>query len=579
MSIKLKINGREVVGQEGQTILQVAQANNIDIPTLCYLNLHEIGLVCNHGSCRVCVVEVAGRRNLCPACVTPITEGMDIQTNSPRARLARKTNMDLLLSNHPQDCLVCEKSGNCALQELATKLQMKKIDYAGPISQPNHVEESIAIQRNPAKCILCGHCVDMCSKVQTVGALGSINRGFDTKMGPALDKTLDETACVNCGQCVTVCPTGALTQRNQTDVVRKVLRDPNKYVVIQTAPATRVALGDEFGYEVGTNVAGKMVAALRELGFKKVFDTNFAADLTIIEETAEFLERFTKKENLPLITSCCPGWIKFIEHQYPELLNHPSSCKSPQNMEGALIKTYFAEKAGIDPKDIFVVSLMPCIAKKYESQREELSVNGLQDVDLSISVHELAVLIKEEGINFRELADAEFDSPLGDGTGAADIFANTGGVLEAVVRHAAKELTGEDKSVEYHALRGESGIQTATVNLNGAEIKVAVASGLGNARKLLEEIKAGTCEYDAIEVMACPGGCVAGGGQPIHIDMPRVEVIAKRHAGIYAIDAGKPTRISSQNPDVKRVYDEYLGKPNSHKAHELLHTHFVARKK
>lgn len=577
MSVNIKINGRPCLAKPGQTILQAAAENNIKIPTLCYLYDSATGVNHAPASCRVCVVEIAGRRNLAPACVTTVTEGLEIITNSQRARDARKNNLDLLLSDHPQDCLVCDKSGKCELQNLAAEFGIRDITYKGKMSKENSCVVSTSLKRNSSKCILCGRCVEVCKKVQSVSVISATKRGFHTTITSEFDYNADQTNCINCGQCVKVCPTGALMQTDQSEELLKVLNDKAKYVVVHTAPGTRIALGDEFGHEIGTNVQGKMIAALKTLGFKKVFDTNFGADLTIMEEGTEFLNRFTKKEKLPLMTSCCPGWVKFVEHNYPDLLDNLSTCKSPQNMTGALIKSYFAQKEGLDPKDIYVVSIMPCIAKKFESGREELNVNGLQDNDLAISVKELAVVIKKAGINFNELDDANYDSLLGASTGAADIFANTGGVIEAVVRNAAYLLDNKTTDVDVVPLRGETGVREAEVTAGGHKIRLAVVSGLANARKVLDNIKAGTVSYDAIEVMACPGGCVNGGGQPEHLDVTTEEILKKRHEGIYDLDKNKEKRISALNPEVQTLYKDFLKEPNSHLAHELLHTHYKKR--
>ncbi len=571
MLVKVTINHQVFEEDSSLTILQVAKKHGIRIPTLCYLMKEESNFEHKPASCRVCVVEVKGKNNLVPACATNITDGMEVSTNNMRVLKERRTVVELLLSNHPKDCLTCEKSGKCALQDLAIELGIKSVPFDGPMSQENKTIYNRVIKRNPSKCVLCGRCVAVCDKIQSVGALSASKRGFETIIS-------SPNNCINCGQCVQVCPTGALLQVDNTSDVEKALMDDEKYVIIHTAPATRVSLGEEFGMEPGTDVTGKMVTALRMLGFKKVFDTNFGADLTIMEETAEFVSRLKNKENLPLITSCCPGWIKFIETQYPEMLNLPSSCKSPQEMFGAIAKTYFAQKEGIDPKNLVVVSLMPCIAKKDECSREEMQVDGVRETDYSISVKECAAMLKRYGIDFAHLEDGTFDSPLGQSTGAADIFANTGGVIEAVARTASIWLTGKLPDVEFHAVRGLSGTREAKVNIGDLSINLCVISGLANARKVLEEIKKGTVHYDAIEVMACPGGCVNGGGQPIHLDKDQIDVIRARQAGIYAIDKNKPVRISCESEAMKKLYAEYLGEPNSHLAHHLLHTEFYNKK-
>ena len=572
MLVKVSINNIVFEEDSSLTILQVAKKHGIRIPTLCYLKKEESNFEHKPASCRVCIVEVKGRRNLVPACATYITDGMEVLTNNARVREERKTVVELLLSDHPKDCLTCEKSGNCGLQDLAIELGIKKVNYEGPHSTENIEHVTRTIRRNTSKCILCTRCVAVCNEIQTVGAISASQRGFVTEI-------CEPKNCINCGQCVQVCPTGALLQVDDTYNVEKELANPNKYVVINTAPAVRASLGEEFGLKPGTDVTKKMITALRMLGFKKVFDTNFAADLTIMEEATELVGRLKEGKNLPLITSCCPGWIKFIETQYPELLNLPSSCKSPQEMFGAIAKTYFAEKEGIKQEDMVVVSLMPCIAKKDELNREEVLIdNNIKETDYSISVKEFAGMLRRYGIDLVSLPESEFDSPLGESTGAADIFANTGGVMEAVARTASKWLTGEVKNVDFECVRGLSGTREATLTLNELTLKLCVVSGLGNARKVLEGIKSGELHYDAIEVMACPGGCVNGGGQPLHKDMEQIDVIKARQAGMYNIDKNKPVRISCDNEAIQKLYAEFLGEPNSHKAHELLHTVYKDRK-
>lgn len=572
MLVKVSINNIVFEEDSSLTILQVAKKHGIRIPTLCYLKKEESNFEHKPASCRVCIVEVKGRRNLVPACATYITDGMEVFTNNARVREERRTVVELLLSNHPKDCLTCEKSGNCGLQDLAIELGIKKVNYEGPQSSENLEVVTRTIRRNTSKCVLCTRCVAVCNEIQTVGAISASQRGFVTEI-------CEPKNCINCGQCVQVCPTGALLQVDDTYNVEKELANPNKYVVINTAPAVRASLGEEFGLKPGTDVTKKMITALRMLGFKKVFDTNFAADLTIMEEATELVGRLKEGKNLPLITSCCPGWIKFIETQYPELLNLPSSCKSPQEMFGAIAKTYFAEKEGIKQEDMVVVSLMPCIAKKDECNREELLIdNNIRETDYSISVKEFAGMLRRYGIDLVSLPESEFDSPLGESTGAADIFANTGGVMEAVARTASKWLTGEVKNVDFECVRGLSGTREATLKLNDLTLKLCVVSGLGNARKVLEGIKSGELHYDAIEVMACPGGCVNGGGQPLHKDMEQIDVIKARQAGMYNIDKNKQVRISCDNEAIQKLYAEFLGQPNSHKAHELLHTTYKNRK-
>ena len=565
MLVNIKINGFEYREDSSLTILAVAKKHGIRIPTLCYLKKEEANFEHKPASCRVCVVEVKGRRTLVPACATYITEGMEVFTNTPRVRKERKTIVELLLSNHPNDCSACEKSGYCKLQDLAIELGIKRINSDGQLSHPNELITTGAIIRNPSKCILCSRCIDVCEKIQSVGAISASQRGFATLIS-------EPHNCVNCGQCVQVCPTGALLQVDDTYRVEEALSDPEKYVVIQTAPSVRVSLGEPFSLPPGTDVTGKMITALRMLGFKKVFDTNFGADLTIMEETAELLQRVSENKNLPLITSCCPGWVKFIETQYPELINLPSSCKSPQEMLSAVIKTYYAEKEGIDPSKIVVVSLMPCIAKKSEANREEMKVRGLQPTDYSLSVKEVANMLKRYGIDLATCDEGSFDAPLGESTGAADIFGNTGGVMEAAVRTACILTTHEfPHDIEFYGMPGYTNTRHAFVDLGGKQLHLCVVSGLANARVILEEIKAGKANYDAIEVMACPGGCINGGGQPLHKVTPHLNVITARKKGLQAIDSKKQIRISSENTSIKKLYEEYLEKPSSHVAHELLH--------
>lgn len=572
MLVKLKINGFEYQEDSSLTILQVAKKHGIRIPTLCYLKKEEANFEHKPASCRVCIVEVKGRNNLVPACATYIADGMEVFTNTERVRRERKTIVELLLSNHPNDCLVCEKSGKCLLQDLAMELGIKRLGFDGPLSQPNKYITSGVIVRNPSKCILCNRCTEFCDKVQSVNAISASQRGFATIISEPFN-------CVSCGQCIQVCPTGALLQIDNTYEVEKVLHDESKYVVVQTAPAVRVSLGEAFNLPAGTNVTGKMVTALRMIGFKKVFDTNFAADLTIMEETTELVKRLSENKNLPLITSCCPGWIKFIETQYPELINLPSSCKSPQEMFSSLVKTYYAEKEGIDPKNIVVVSLMPCIAKKAEAQREELKIDGLQATDYSISVKEFSGMLRRYGIDLATCDEGKFDSPLGESTGAADIFGNTGGVMEAVVRTASMLTTNEfPYEIEFHGIHGYNNTREAYVDLNGRKLHLCVVSGLGNARRILEDIKAGKADYDAIEVMACPGGCINGGGQPLHKYTPNSVVLKNRKEGLRNIDVNKTVRISCENNAIKKLYEEYLGEPNSHKAHKILHTTYKVEK-
>jgi NADH-quinone oxidoreductase subunit G len=576
--VTVTINNRQIQVEEGTTILEAAKLLNIKIPTLCHLNLHDTKMVNQTASCRVCMVEVDGRRNLAPSCATPVFDKMVVKTNSLRAIHARRTVVELLLSDHPKDCLVCAKNTDCELQSLAADLAVRDIPYKGEMSTYEVDESSYSIVRNLDKCILCRRCETMCNKVQTVNVLSGVERGFQTVVAPAFNLPMTDTACTFCGQCVAVCPTAALTEVNNVPKVWRALKNKDKFVIVQTAPAVRVALGEEFGLEPGTSVTGKMAAALRALGFDKVFDTDFAADLTIMEEASEFVHRLEHGGRLPILTSCCPGWVKFFEHQFPDLLDIPSSCKSPHEMFGAVAKTYLAEKLGIDPKNVVVVSVMPCLAKKYEAARPELSNDGMQDVDIVITTRELANMLKEAGIDFNSLENSDFDHPLGESTGASVIFGATGGVLEAALRTAYEWLTKETlENVEFHALRGLDGVKEATVKINDMDVNVAVAHGLGNARKILEAIRAGEANYHAIEIMACPGGCIGGGGQPyIHGD---VEILKKRAEAIYGEDRGKTKRKSHENEAVLKLYEEFLGEPYGEKAHELLHTHYVKRQK
>ena len=577
--VNVKINGKEYTVPAGSTILEAARIAGINIPTLCYLK--EINAI---GACRICVVEVKGARSLVAACVFPVNEGMEIFTNTPKVIEARKTTLKLILSDHKKECLSCVRSGNCELQQLCADYGIEDTAAFAGVTNKYDIDASAThMTRDNEKCILCRRCVAVCEKNQGVAVIGANNRGFDTNIGCAFDYDLGDVACISCGQCITACPTGALAERDDTQKVFDAINDPEKIVLVQTAPAVRVGLGEEFGYPIGTVVTGKMVSAIRALGVDKVFDTNFAADLTIMEEATEFLGRYTKKENLPLITSCSPGWIKYCEHYYPEMIPNLSSCKSPQGMFGSVAKTYYAQKEGIDPKNIFVVSVMPCTAKKFEAERmDHTAVEGLADIDAVVTVRELARMIKKAGIMFNMLPDGEFDAPFGLGSGAGTIFGATGGVMEAALRTAYETLTGEElEKLEFNDVRGTEGIKEATYTIAGNEIKVAVVSGTANAGKLLDMIKAGEKSYDFIEVMACPGGCVNGGGQPIQPAsvINNYDVRALRAAGLYEDDKNLPIRKSHLNPDVKAVYAEFFGEPNSHKAHEILHTGYTARKK
>lgn len=576
--VNLTINGFNVIVPEGTSILNAAKKINVNIPTLCYLDLHDIKMVNRTASCRVCLVEIEGRRNLSPACATEAFEGMVVKTNTLRAIKARRTMVELLLSDHPTDCLVCEKNTQCQLQSIAAELGIRKIRYEGEMSNYKKDSSSGALYRNLDKCIMCRRCETMCNDVQTCGIYSAVDRGFNTVVSPAFGRPMLDTQCTFCGQCVSVCPTAALTEVSNVARVWEVLSDPDKYVIVQTAPAIRVALGEKFGMDPGTIVTGKMVAALRRLGFKKVFDTDFAADVTIVEEAHEFIDRLKNGGRLPMLTSCCPSWVKFIEHQFPDLLDIPSSCKSPHIMFGTIAKTYLAEKMGVDPNKIEVVSVMPCIAKKYEINREELQHEGSKNVDLVVTTRELSNMIIEAGIDFNNLPDEEFDNPLGESTGASVIFGTTGGVVEAMLRTAYEWVTNKTlDNVEFHNVRGLNGLKEAVVNLGDRDIKICVAHGLGNARTLLRAIESGKVEYDAIEIMACPGGCIDGGGQPYHHG--DIEIVKKRMEAIYKEDRNKTIRKSHENPAVQQMYKEYMGEIGGHKAHELLHTYYTRREK
>lgn len=581
--IKLIIDKKPVEVEKGTTILQAAKNIGIHIPTLCYMNLGDLNIENKPGGCRVCVVEVEGRRNLAPACATDCADGMVVHTHTIRVLNARKTVVQLILSDHPFDCLICAKSGNCELQDLAHKLGIREIPFQGEQSTYRK-DTSPSIIRDIDKCIMCRRCEVMCNEVQTVGVLSAIHRGFNAVVAPAFEMNLDHSECTYCGQCVNVCPTGALTEVDHTNQLINDLADPNKTVVVQTAPAVRAALGEEFGLKPGTLVTGKMATALRELGFDYVFDTDFAADLTIMEEGTELLDRLTKhlsgdkNVHLPILTSCCPAWVKFFEHHFPEMKEIPSTARSPQQMFGAIAKTYFADKIKVDRKKMVVVSIMPCVAKKYECSRDEFKVDGNPDVDYSVSTREFASLIKRANIDFLGLEDSDFDNPLGESTGAGVIFGTTGGVIEAAVRTAYEVHTGKElPKVDFDELRGMDGIRSATIDFDGLPINIGIAHGLGNARKLLDDIKAGKSHYHAIEIMACPGGCIGGGGQPyIHGDS---SILKARQKAIYQEDAGKTIRKSHENPYIQKLYEEFLGKPLSEKSHHLLHTHYFDRKK
>ena len=578
-NINVKVNGIAVSVPKGTTALEAARAAGVRIPTLCFLkDINEIG------ACRICVVEASKSRGLVAACVYPVNDGEEIVTNSQRLIDSRKITLELILSNHKKECLTCVRSGNCELQKLCQEYGVETDNrFAGVMGKYDIDRSASHMYRDNEKCILCRRCSATCDKVQSVFVIGANDRGFDTHIASPFELPLGEVSCVSCGQCITACPTGALSERDDTQKVYDAIADETKHVVVQTAPAVRVGLAEEFGYDIGTIVTGKMVSAIRRLGVDKVFDTNFTADLTIMEEATEFLGRYTKKENLPLITSCSPGWIKYAEFYYPELIPNISSCKSPQGMFGSVAKTYYAEKMGIDPKDIFVVSVMPCTAKKFEAERlDHTAVEGLPDIDAVITVRELARMIRKNGIMFNDLPDDTFDAPFGLGSGAGTIFGATGGVMEAALRTATKVLTGEEaEDLTFVDVRGTKGIKEAEYTLAGNTIRVAVVSGLANTKKLLEMVKSGEKTYDFIEIMACPGGCVNGGGQPVLTAdvLNTVDVKAKRAQGLYNDDKNLPVRQSHENADVKRIYEEYFGEPNSHKAHEILHTKYTARKK
>jgi len=578
--VNIKINGVEVSVEEGTTILEACRNNGVRIPTLCWLKeINEIG------ACRICVVEMTGARSLVASCVYPLSkfdEGKNILTHSPAVLESRKTTLQLLLSNHKKKCLSCARSGNCELQELCRELGVDDENAFEGVTNEYEIDDSAAhMYRDNNKCIHCRRCIAACEKTQGIGVIGANNRGFNTYIGSAFDMNLAETACVSCGQCIAVCPTGALSEKDDTDKVWAALADPEKVVVVQTAPAVRASIGEAFGYKMGTPVEGKLAASLKKLGFDAVFDTNFGADLTIMEESNELIERITGNGVLPMITSCSPGWIRFCENYYPEFIPNLSTCKSPQQMNGAMTKSYWAKKMNIDPAKIVSVSVMPCTAKKFEIGRENQGNNGLADVDIAITTRELVKMINKAGIRFNELEDAEYDSPLGNGTGAAVIFGATGGVMEAALRTAVWKLTGEndDSPVEFKEVRGVEGVKTATYNVAGMDITVAVASGLANARNLLEKVKSGEIKAQFIEIMACPGGCVNGGGQVIVPADVRnfTDIRAERAKALYSLDEGhKVSRKSHESADIKQAYAEFLGHPGSHIAHELLHTTYKA---
>lgn len=579
--INLTIDNKPIQVEEGTTILKAAHQNGINIPTLCYFELDGMKFENKPGGCRVCMVEVKGHRNLAPACATDCMEGMEVLTHTPRVINARKTVVELILSDHPNDCLQCEKNGDCELQSLARRLGIKEIPFQGEQSHYNP-GQTLSVCRDMDKCVMCRRCETMCNQFQSVGALSAVDRGFNAVVNTAFDQKLLNTSCVDCGQCVQVCPVGALTLVDNISDVQRALADPTKKVIVHTAPAVRVALGEEFGMEPGTIVTGQMAAALRRIGFDYVFDTDWSADLTIMEEGTELLGRLRKVLNgeqatLPIFTSCCPAWVKFYEKNFPDMLEYPSSAKSPQQMFGAAAKNYFAKKVGIKREDMVVVSVMPCLAKKSELAREEFSVDGNRDVDISISTRELAHLMKQFNIDLGDMPEEDFDTPLGESTGAGVIFGATGGVMEAALR-TAYELQTKKKleRLDFVDVRGLEGVKCATIDFDGLPVKVAVCYGLANARAMMEEVRNGNPRgFHAIEVMACPGGCIGGAGQPYHHGDS--SIIRRRMEAIYREDAGKPIRKSHENPDILTIYKEYYGEPCGHLSHEQLHTHYFDR--
>lgn len=578
--INIKIDGIETQVPENMTVLEAARTVGIDIPTLCFLkDINEVG------DCRMCLVEIEGARGFVPSCMQKVAEGMVIKTNTKEVNEARRNVLELILSAHEKKCLSCIRNGNCELQTLAEKFGITEIEFEGAINNKKIDDKSTSIVRNTAKCVLCKRCTSTCQNVQEIGAIECVNRGFDSAISTVENKSLADVNCTFCGQCIQNCPTAALHEKENIDEVVQKLNDENTIVLVQTAPAVRVALGEEFGMPIGTNVTGKMITALKRLKFDKVFDTNTGADFTIMEEATEFINRVLNSDEekpLPMFTSCCPAWIRFIEMEYPQYLANLSSCKSPHEMFGAILKTYYAEKNNINPKNIYVVSVMPCVAKKFERQRPEMKNEELYNVDAVITTRELAKMIKQANIDFEALSESSFDNPMGEATGAGAIFGTTGGVMEAALRTAQDILTGKElDEICFEEVRGEKGIKRAIVNVNGKDIRILVASGLGNARKVMEMVKNGTVNADFIEIMACPGGCIMGGGQPIKSSKVRrnFDVRKLRADALYTIDEKSTIRKSHQNPVLKHIYEEYLGEPNGHKAHELLHTHYEKREK
>ena len=576
--VNLKINGMDVSVPAGSTILEAARGVGIEIPTLCYLKeINEIG------ACRICVVEVKGARGLVTACVFPVAEGMEVFTNTEKVRRARKLTLKLILSTHDKNCLSCVRSGNCELQKLCKEFQVKDVDYYKGENIHYDFDDSMAhMVRDNNKCILCRRCVAACDQ-QCISVIGPNARGFDTHISSPFDRDLSHVSCISCGQCIVNCPTGAIVEKDESSKVFAAINDPEKFVVVHTAPSIRVTLGEAFGYKIGTNVQGKMVAALRRLGFDRVFDTDFGADLTIMEEANELIERVKNGGPLPIITSCSPGWVKYCEHYYPDLLRHLSTCKSPQQMQGAIIKSWYAKQIGVDPKNIFVVGIMPCTAKKFENKRDDQNaVEGLPDVDISLTTRELARMIESAGIYFRHLPEEGYDNPLGESTGAAVIFGATGGVMEAALRTAAETITGKELgNVDFTDVRGAQGIKEAEYDLDGVTVKVAVASGTKNAKILMDKVRSGEADYTFIEIMGCPGGCVNGGGQPVQHAVVRnfKDLRTLRAQSLYEADRAMPLRKSHESPAIKKIYADFLGAPGSHLAHELLHTSYTPRPK